>query len=178
MHGRNRGDGEVIYRIGGEGTAAYRVRTGAVIIQHRGPGGSLREDRLGSGGVFGHAALLAGTDHDETALAAGEVVLDVIRGEDIGTALRHQPHVTSALLSASFGQSAAAGDAPVDPPWIPTIARLHAMEPDIAGQIGEAGLEINWLPFVVGRTERKPIDGGAPGVDLELNDKRPFNPSR
>jgi len=178
MHGRNCGDGEVIYRIGGEGTAAYRVRTGAVIIQHRGPGGSLREDRLGSGGVFGHAALLAGTDHDETALAAGEVVLDVIRGEDIGTALRHQPHVTSALLSASFGQSAAAGDAPVDPPWIPTIARLHAMEPDIAGQIGEAGLEINWLPFVVGRTERKPSDGGAPGVDLELNDKRPFNPSR
>ena len=109
--------------------------------------------------MFGHAALLTSTGHDKTAL-------------------RHQPRLASALLTATFDQSDAAGDALVDIPKIRIIAWLHAMEPDIVGQIGNVGLEIDRLAFVVGRAERKPIDGDAPGVNLGLDDKGPFNLSR
>ena len=132
------------------GGAAYRVRSGHVFIVREGAKESLEKTGLVPGDIFDHVALLTGGDHAETALADEEVVLDVIGGKDVGATLAHQPDAASSLLDASFHQSSMAGDVSPDNAEIPTTLRLRAMEPDIAGQFGDAGLKTDRLPFMVG----------------------------
>ena len=157
------GDGETVVRAGEPGAAAWRVVSGAVVLRGPGPDALARP-----GAIIGAGAALTGAAHARTGEARGPTVLEMLPRADLARLLTAAPEAANRLLALLFAEAGAEAGARI---------RLRPLEPDIAEAMGTGVVEIEALPFVVGRSEYDG-EGTARGVDLAIPDRRPFTLSR
>ncbi len=184
--------GITIYGKGkGESSAAlYRVVSGKVHLSLPRRHESMDPVELGAGAIFGQTGLFTGGARRETAVAATDAVLDVMRSQDALQLLERDDEMALVLLAALFDQAEQSDEpapgensasATVDGVQLVRLLLTPSSRP-LAAWIGREPIEITRLPFVVGRLgeddEEYEDESADDHVDLVLDDVKPYQLSR
>jgi hypothetical protein len=194
---RSFSEGEIIYRQGDPADGLYRVRRGDVRIERPGSGGSATVT-VSAGDIFGEPGFLTGDVRDASAVAVGDVEVDFLRRNEFLALVARQPALLVPIFSSAFDLADGAdpvGDIVAAPPFaastMVTMPPLSGTDGESAPQIrlipdsrrardllGTDVLEIDSLPFRIGRQPDDGSRGNFDDIDLVLPDNRPYNLSR
>lgn len=169
MRQRRYAAGKTIYREGEEADAVYFIESGEVAVSRDSDNGSLLLGHLGRGNILGETSVVQDRAHSTNAHARTDVTLLEVRREDfIASFTQGNPIALSLLrmLCARLSEAdrclmehlrAPRGAAPAESGRV----RLLPASPKVEKQIGPEGVEIERLPFVVGR---RAMPGQPPNV--------------
>lgn len=178
--------GVAVYGKGDSSAALYRVVAGEIHLSLPRRHESMNPVELGAGAVFGQAGLFTGAARRESAVAATDAVLDVMRREDALKLLERDDETTRELLADLFDQAEQHNErAPTEnspgatADGIPSVRLLLTPSSrPLAAWIGREPIEITRLPFVVGRLGEDEEEPSSDHVDLVLDDEKPYQLSR
>ncbi|MBT5416036.1 MAG: cyclic nucleotide-binding domain-containing protein [Rhodospirillaceae bacterium] len=191
---------EPIYRAGDKAESAFVIKQGEVEVAD--PEAKRQPERLGPGAVFGEVAIMLGQPRQRTARALSDVIVLAITRADFLRAFNQRFDTVEPFLRRLFATlhdaeglaergaplppqlSAKAEPSPDLPPVAPEAAvaaysiRVVAASESLAEQLGAAGLAVDGLPFRVGRQPTKGESPPTGGLELSLQDAKPYNLSR
>lgn len=193
MTERHYAPGEVIYREGDKSDFAYFIKSGRVEILKNEVSGPRQVTVLGAGDIFGEMGVVLDQRRSVTARALDPVAVRAVSRSSFLHAVAQQPEaarpVLRTLLSRLHEEERPTAQVVALPLQNPTQAHepngvsLFSRIRILPGseqleRLMQPKLEIERLPFRVGRLPYKGEKGPTEENDLALEDQRPFNLSR
>lgn len=195
--------GAVIIREGDQSTEAYIITRGRVEVTKAGRAGSVHLATLGPGEIFGEMALITERPRSATVTALEEVEAAVVDPEGFNQLIREQPEFIFPILRVLFerlrtvtealaSHEAAAPAATVPEAAAPTVtgrgapARpsrperivLASTTREAQEALGGQSLEVQTMPFRIGRQDEMGDSDVLSLNDLYITDTRPYKVSR
>jgi CRP-like cAMP-binding protein len=194
--------GQVILREGDRSTEAYIIRRGRVEVTKAGRAGPVALATLGEGEIFGEMALITEKPRSATVTALEEVEAAVVDPEGFNRLLREQPEFLFPILRVLFerlraasealaareaaapaitGQAAASGPAvqgPAAGPARPERIILSGATREARLALGGRALEVQTMPFRIGRQDQMGEDDVLSLNDLSIADRPPYSVAR
>jgi len=189
--------GDVIYRMGDRSDFAYVIKSGRVEILKSEDGKERQVTVLGAGDIFGEMGVILDQRRSVTARALERVELRAISRIGFLSAVNRQSELARPVLKTLLSRLHAEEDAPAGAAPRDTTGPAGTDEEDAAAPVGQGaklrllphgeylerlmradGLELNSLPFRVGRNAVKGEPPPTEDNDLSFEDFKPFNLSR
>jgi CRP-like cAMP-binding protein len=183
MRHRKFAAGEILVRVGDPPHAAYLVLQGEVEVAR---GARTAAERLGRGQVIGETALVLGRPSSIACKALTDATVLVITRDEFLAAVDAKENVINPFMRKLFESLIdAPGQLAKQVPSVVLVSdrpkalmRLLPSSSQLATQMLPEGYDVTAMPFRVGRKVKDGESGPTIGIELTLEDDKPFNLSR
>jgi len=173
--------GQTVYSEGDVSDCAYIIASGAVEVTRAAGDSEVPLAHLHNGQIFGEVGVIRDRPRSTTTRAATDVTLLKITKQDFDTAFGKNPLALTLLRMLCERLSDATqriyeGQLDTGTAAIPNIAeiRLRPGSPEVESQIGRDGVEVESLPFSVGRRALSGDPAAKHDAELLLRVTKPY----